>query len=658
MSDDLENDFKPKLGRIRDVGKASGKRYVNRVMNAAGRMNPHFGKIRSGKAFTGRNIGRGTGAAMSARSQRFQQRRVVVKARFVKLAGDGFRKAAAHLRYVQRDGVSKEGEPGALYNDVSDKVDGEEFLKRGKQDRHQFRFIVSAEDAGELADMKALTRDLMAQAERDLDTKLDWVAVDHFNTDNPHTHIIVRGVDERGADLVIARDYISRGFRQRAQELVTAELGPRQEHEIQTAMRREIAQDRFTSIDRDLQRQTDDNGVLDVRGDPGAGYARFKQSLNLARLEKLEGMGLAEQVAVGRWRLADNMETNLRALGQRGDIIKMMHAEMRRLDRPTLAANYEIFRPDDQPDKRVIGQLVAKGLADEINDRFYLVVEGIDGKTHYAEIGQHPDIESLKPRSIVELTARQAAPRKVDRTIAEIAAKHNGLYSADLHAAHDPKASHEFIASHTRRLEALRRQKMVRRFSNGDWEIPGNHLSEIAAAEQRFAQRAPVNILTRSHVSLDVQASATGATWLDRTLLNPSKAPLANTGYGAEVTTALERRRIYLVAQGLADQKGGYRRGLLSELERRELEKAARAISDATGKTFAAFSKGDQIKGVYSRDLQLVSGRYALVEQSKEFNLVPWRSVLERARGKAVSGIVGGGGISWDIGRKKGIGIS
>jgi type IV secretory pathway VirD2 relaxase len=94
-------------------------------------------------------------------------------------------------------------------------------------DRHHFRFIVSLQDAEQLSDLRAFTRDLMAQAERDLGTTLDWIGVDHWNTDNPHVHVIVRGKGHDGRDLVIARDYISHGLCARAGHLATLELGPR-----------------------------------------------------------------------------------------------------------------------------------------------------------------------------------------------------------------------------------------------------------------------------------------------------------------------------------------------------------------------------------------------------------------------------------------------
>jgi hypothetical protein len=135
-------------------------------------------------------------------------RRVVVRARYTRQKPGELGAAQAHLRYIQRDGVTREGNPGRLYDAAGDDADGRAFLERSEHDPHQFRFIVSAEDSDRLADLKPLIRDLMQQMERDLGTELDWIAVDHFNTGHPHTHIVIRGRDARGEELVMARDYI------------------------------------------------------------------------------------------------------------------------------------------------------------------------------------------------------------------------------------------------------------------------------------------------------------------------------------------------------------------------------------------------------------------------------------------------------------------
>ncbi|WP_171258244.1 relaxase/mobilization nuclease domain-containing protein, partial [Acinetobacter baumannii] len=111
-----------------------------------------------------------------------------------------------------------------MFDASGDRADSAAFAGRCEDDRHHFRFIVSPEDAGEMTALKAFTRDLARQMETDLGTPLDWVAVAHWSTDHPHVHLLVRGVDEEGADLVISRDYISHGLRSRAEELVGIEL--------------------------------------------------------------------------------------------------------------------------------------------------------------------------------------------------------------------------------------------------------------------------------------------------------------------------------------------------------------------------------------------------------------------------------------------------
>lgn len=655
-----DNSFKPRLGRIGNVGKSSGKRYVKRVLNAIGKRKSNFPRSKSKYGFTGRNIGRGYYASTfkeKSSTTRFRQRRVVIKARFVKMAGSGFRKAQAHLRYLQRDGVSKDGEDGKLYNAELDDVDGKEFLNEAKDDRHQFRFIVSPEDATELVELKTYTRDLMQQMEKDLGTKLDWVAVDHHNTDHPHIHIIVRGTDDKGKDLIIARDYMSSGFRDRAADLMTDELGPRQDHKIAMALRKEVSQNRFTTLDRKLV-EISDAGLVNMRDIPESGYAKFNHTLRIGRLKKLSEMGLAKQYEPGVWQLSADIEPKLRKLGIRGDIIKTMHAEMKRQGRNPLESDFGIFRSQNDPQKSITGKLISKGFSDESNDKYYLVIEGVDGKTHYADIKQSEHIEDYKTGSIVELRQQESGLLKSDHTIANVAANNDGLYSAEIHAQDDPKPSSEYIQAHIRRLESLRRANIVRRYNDGSWEIPEDYLDAALAHNGQRALKSPMNIVTKSQFSLDVQINSSGATWLDRNLVGAEKNSMSNIGFGGEVEAALKRRKAYLIAQGFAketDRGIAYQRGMLNRLEQQEVQKAAIKISGEIGKQYVPSNKGDHVEGIYTKSVELASGRFAIVEQSKEFNLVPWRSVLERSRNQSVSGKVGGSGISWHVSKRRGI---
>jgi hypothetical protein len=174
---------------------------------------------------------------------------------------------SAHLRYLERDGVTRDGEKGQVYSAECDVEDGGAFLDRGCEDRHQFRFIVSAEDGAELSDLRATTRELMKQMEADLGTRLDWIAVDHHNTGHPHTHILLRGVTDDGKTLNIAGDYIAHGVRERASEIVTLELGRQTEQEVTRSLEREVDADRFTQLDRMLLAEQRGQDFMDLRPD-------------------------------------------------------------------------------------------------------------------------------------------------------------------------------------------------------------------------------------------------------------------------------------------------------------------------------------------------------------------------------------------------------
>ena len=241
---------------------------------------------------------RGGAAPLSSRSP---GRRVVVKARVVRHHGTRFRSAPLpkHIAYLKREGVTRDGADARMFDANSDVADERAFAERCEDDRHHFRFIISPEDAAEMETFAAFTRELMADVERDLGTKLDWVAVDHWNTDNPHVHVLIRGRADDGQDLVISRDYISRGFRDRAAERVTLELGPRSEQEIRSALEKEVEAERWTSLDRALRNIADDGaGVADLR--PGASDEDPElRRLMLGRAAKLERLGLAEQVGTG-----------------------------------------------------------------------------------------------------------------------------------------------------------------------------------------------------------------------------------------------------------------------------------------------------------------------------------------------------------------------
>jgi type IV secretory pathway VirD2 relaxase len=170
-----------------------------------------------------------------------------------------------------------------------------------------------------MADLKTFTRDLVGQMEKDLGTKLDWVAVDHWNTDNPHVHIILRGRADDGQDLVISRDYIKEGCAP-ARDLVTQELGPRTDLEIRRDLERQVEAERWTSSTASSPRR-----LSHGRHRHGA-RSRPSPTNSRAQGRRLRwNLGLADQVGPGQWAIDDKAEATLRELGERGDIIKRMH---------------------------------------------------------------------------------------------------------------------------------------------------------------------------------------------------------------------------------------------------------------------------------------------------------------------------------------------
>jgi type IV secretory pathway VirD2 relaxase len=681
MTRDDDTRFEPRLGRSRDRSDARVRRpatFLKQVKHAVARAggNPRpIGQMRSGTLKTGRFNARGRGVKLVAsfprengwtlteRGMRFRARRVVVKARVVKMRGSGSKAAYAHLRYLQRDGVTVDGERGRLYSSFEDEADGSKFLDRGQDDRHQFRLIVAPEDGPELGDLHASTRRLMAQMERDLQTQLDWVAVDHHNTGHPHSHIVIRGVTDDGKILNIAGDYIAHGIRHRASEIVTLELGMQSEWEVQKKLGREVEQDRFTRLDRAVLEEVNEQGLVDLRvGEAQSYLGRANRYLLIERLEKLERMDLAREEEPARWSVSDRMEKTLREMGERGDIIKTMHRALSDQGIAHTGGDYAIHR-DRLERGPIIGRLVGKGLAgDQLGDRMHLIIDGVDARAHYVEIANGAQADEARIGSVIEVGPPKTELRPADHNIVAFTDENDRLYRPSQHLAtlqdnHLVQDGNEagYIEAHVRRLEALRRAGIVERLDADHWRIPEDYAQRAQHYDAQRSRQVAVRVL--SIIDLEAQTTANAATWLDRDLIADAPAATRNGGFGREVRDALARRRQWLIEQGLARSEGNktiYQRSVLSTLARRELQQAGENLARERGLSFFTSASGERITGTYRESVQLVSGKYALVEKSREFALVPWRPVIEKELGRTVSGLVSADGISWEFGRRRG----
>ena len=390
MSGD-DNEFRIRPGKPRSTRAPRAKTFISQVLRAAKQASNAPGSAtgsgprRGGSSASRSTFGRGRNVITRNRLLG-SRRRVVAKARIARHKGRAFRSApiSAHLSYLKREGVSRDGEKGVMFDAENDRADDLGFADRCQDDRHHFRFIISPEDAGDMEDLRAFTRDLARQMEADLGTRLDWIAVDHWNTDNPHVHLIVRGVDETGADLVISRDYISHGLRGRAEELVDAELGPKPEHEIRSSLAREVDAERWTRLDREIARQANELGFVDLRPEAKGPDDPEIRRLLVARMRHLEKMGLAVDAGVNEWFVEPGAERTLRDLGQRGDIIKTMHQAFAGRGEERAVTDFAIDAARDGPP--IIGRLVDKGLHDELSGEAYAVIDGTDGRAHHVRL--------------------------------------------------------------------------------------------------------------------------------------------------------------------------------------------------------------------------------------------------------------------------------
>ncbi|WP_439373246.1 relaxase/mobilization nuclease domain-containing protein [Bradyrhizobium sp. DASA03120] len=576
------DDLRVRPGRI-DHGNRGARRpqtFVGQVMRAAKRAGHVGNSFRSGPDRSRSRFGRGRRAAIAIRL-RSNARRVVTKARVVRHRGTRFRSAplSKHVAYLKREGVTRDGRNASMFDATSDAADERGFAERCEGDRHHFRFIISPEDGAALGDLKAFTRELLRDVEKDLATKLDWIAVDHWNTDNPHVHLLIRGRADDGQDLVISREYISRGLRDRAAHRITLELGPRSEQEVRTSLEREVEAERWTSLDRALREICDDcAGVADLR--PGRkGEDPELRRLLLGRAAKLERLGLAEPIGPACWTLKAGLEQTLRQLGMRGDIIKTMHRAMSAEGREPDIATFALH--GEEPTDPVLGRLVQRGLDDELKGTAYAIVAGVDGRTHHLRFGDLDFTGDAPAGAIVELrtyTDASGKPRmslavRSDLSIEEQVSANGATWLDRQLLAKNPPLSGGGFGAEVRsamdeRLDHLAGQGLVHRY--GRRVVFARDL--LATLQQRELQAASAKLSAETGLTYQPLAEGDHVTGIyrQRVTLASGRFAMIDDGLGFELVPwrpALEQhlgKQVsgIMMPGGRVDWNMGRKRGL------------------------------------------------------------------------------------------------
>lgn len=657
-----ENEFEPKLGKppADRAPKLKGVRAAVRQAARKPRSSGPAPRQPSVRAHFAK------GSAGRTRQPAIASRRVVVKMRYAANGGGRAAPLRAHVAYLSREGAQRGRPPEvvadqrpddptrsvdyltreegggsarfAFYDRASDTVDAKAITTGWSEDPRHFRMIVSAEDGAALGDLKPFIREVMAGLEAKLGTKLEWLAVNHHDTDNPHTHVLIRGRRPDGQELFIPSRLVASGIREQAQEIVTRALGPRLDVDLVRERFADISRMAVTPLDRELA------------GAAHAGVLMPSRPDLIARLDRLEAWGLAERGAAG-WRLEDGLAARLRVMAAHEDVVRTV-ASVQPGRAPRLVLEADRNAP-------VVGELIHLGRVDEIGDQFLAVVETGAGELRYARFERPQDLAILagaEPGAIVSFEPNVPAVRPSDEAVARIASGGGGIYSSSIHSELEPHVDHRLLAANVRRLEVMRRAGLVQRSGNGEFVVGPNHLSNAMAFEERLVRRAPFSAQVASYWSLGEQVEARAPTHLDGVLAGDAAGASGEAKFAREFEQALQQRRLFLIEQGwMAPHATAPSRQAIQRLAQLELTNQARALSGELGMPVLTY-EAHRVSGTYARRIDLAQGRMALIVGDRKANLVPWRPALERFAGREVEGVMRGQGLSWSLSRGLGIG--
>jgi type IV secretory pathway VirD2 relaxase len=630
----------------RSSERNSGKVEPDRVGRMGGRrreLSVRAQLARRLRGFRGRAGSAGGKASWSgSRAQR-----VIVKTHIARhKSGKARGGLTRHASYLGRDSASADGKPGVFYDASREGVSARQQVAEWASDRHHFRVIISPERGAEIPDMTAYVREVMARVEKDLvaagaiekGTKLEWIAINHHNTDNPHAHVVLRGRQENGQDLVIPRAYLAHGMRGRASEVATELLGERTIEQAQEARLKEVEAERFTSLDRMIERHLD-NGRIDLAPSKPIGYGAEDRQLALARLQFLEGIGLAQKERGTFWAVDEQFGRSLRELGARNDVIAQLYGslgtEAGRVQRMT---GTEASIP-------VAGVVIAKGSADEIGDDRFIVLRDGAGQAHYGRVRDTEPYRDLRVGSVAELGAGAHRRQQIAEQVAVVGSD-KGLYSAELHEAYlrqsQPDSTDRQIASNVRSAESRLAYVAgfdgsgVRALDGGFYAVEAEVFRQFS---QRGAERTDVRVIAEHTLSNQIEAHA--VTWLDRQAFGDHPDP--RTVDHSAVQEAIAQREDWLVQHGYGQRSQGdeaavqLRDDALQQLASEERMGLAERLGEKHGLPVMELPQGGTVDGNFAGVEHLHAGKMAVVVAEEGVFISPIRQTPDAANGSAVT---------------------
>jgi hypothetical protein len=450
----------------------------------------------------------------------------------------------------------------------------------------------------------------MERLQRDLRRTLCWAAVNHYNTDSPHAHIVIRGLDVTGQEVRMAREYVSHGLRHRAEELATQELGPRPARARAQQLQREVVREGYTSLDRALERRAV-GGVLRLTASQRLDVP-LHEAFN-ARLNVLETLGLVERAGRREWRLSARLRPELEQMARRSEglraiaaVLQVNPAQCRVIDR---AEPRDVLRAELE--RGVQGVLRWKGLDEQ--GQFCAVVETTRGEAYHLPISSRVAGEA-RVGQVVEL--RRAIDK--DERIEAIARAQGWIYDVGA-------ASEASQGAYRRRLEQLERLQLAQHVDHDRWRVREDFRVALAQGTRRQPYWQMLGLRADSQ-PLSEQVQYPGAVWLDRVRLGE----VGVTGFGRDVRYAVAARHRSLRGLGL-DPNDPRLRWKLRDMQAQQLE---RRIEASLG--YRAVRAHSGFHGVARLHRERNGERFIEVRGSESFVLCPAQRYDASLDGQAV----------------------
>lgn len=660
-------------GEHDSVGKMAAKRHALNVTRTLNSKLRGFGA----KAYA---LQQSRSAASISSSGAPRQQRVVVK--FHVSRHFGKQKASGslrrHVNYLERKEASLDGQSGIFYSAEETGLDAREHVKAWTQDRHHFRLVISPENAHKLADMTGYVRKAMHEMERDLKTELDWIAVNHYNTDKLHTHVMIRGLRDNGKVLTIQPAYISSGFRQRAQELATLELGERNASEIALSQDKEVTALRWTSLDHFMSKRLKENKrkppyeSLDLV--PIERMTKRDQALPWRikrRLQLLAKLDLAWPGTGKTWYIDKEFKSKLKALSEHQDVLKQLYPSMG--IQSTQVAFWHKEQAKRTEPTSLQGIVIAKGSVSEISSLRWIVLEDVHGQQHYVRVAESEAFDQLKVGFVAEIGRNARRNYQRIQEIRAVADKNQTLYSAQMHLAylaqHHPELSDEqkqrrvrsaagymnYIAGHQKAgvyivdegtssnprqaheqltLQPADISSRNAPFAQGDRKKDEAFLRRTYGIDDpaldAYSKRAPscTDLHVASLHTLKQQTQTHALTWLDRQMardVEPSPSGLPQPS--GLIRRAISQRQDWLIEQGLAqrDSRGTFllKPSTIRTLRERELESVRKQVQDQEKMPAQILRPGQNIYGRFRRSAPLHQGTVSIISTPQSLVLVP-----------------------------------